>query len=60
MPQPSGIYPVIILCVRLKDMAKRRVFSPGQRQGHDWEKESGESFAAGSACLGEAADDSRE
>lgn len=41
-------------------MAERRVFSLGQGQGQDWEKESRESFAVGSAGEGEAADDNRE
>lgn len=34
------------------------MFSSGQGQGQDRRKESGESFAAGSDGLGEAADDS--
>lgn len=56
-PSAPRIYLIIILCVGLKDMAERRLFSVGQGQGQDREKESGESFAAGFASLGEATDD---
>lgn len=59
MPQPSRIYLIIILCVGLKTMAERRVFPPGQGTDKTGRRKSGESFVAGSAGLGEAADDSR-